>query len=337
MNKKPLFSVIIPTRNPNMDYFSFCIDSICNQTFRDFEIIIVANGCDDEHIRLIEGLSRKIGANLLTPNDVGLSRARNHGVEIAKGEYIVFVDDDDAINVTFLEAAKRAFDDEVDLVCFIDTDNPSYLKKDITKYLKYDKKQVADAFFKNDNIHKICETRTACAKVYKKEIVEKNKLVFIHDLPAEDIVFNLEYASKVNSMAVFSSRDEYGYYYRYRPESISHRLDTRMVERFDSFNDEVARILSDNNMSLSFLYFHICNQSIYNIAISYIFHKDLKCSFLKRNKLFKSLFKHNYYRDSIKVIKLKMMFTFKKKLMLFFLKAHLYCLSSLLLYRRYSR
>ena len=101
-------SVIIPTYKPQ-EYFKTCLSSIQKQTLSkdDFEVIIILNGCNAHWIHkvteLIECYSEDINIIFLHTSIPGVSNARNMGLEIAKGEYITFIDDDDYVSPSYLE------------------------------------------------------------------------------------------------------------------------------------------------------------------------------------------------------------------------------------------
>jgi len=87
------FSVIIPLYNKEKDIF-FTLSSVFNQTFKDYEIIIVNDGSTDSSVEIVKNLkSDKI--HLFSKNNEGVSKARNYGVEKANSNYIAFLDADD--------------------------------------------------------------------------------------------------------------------------------------------------------------------------------------------------------------------------------------------------
>ncbi len=101
-------SVIVPTYKPQA-YLWECLGSLCRQSFDKsaFEIILILNGCKEPYYAQIkEYISANMsGCNvvLLQTDTGGVSNARNIGLDIAKGEYITFIDDDDYVSESFLE------------------------------------------------------------------------------------------------------------------------------------------------------------------------------------------------------------------------------------------
>ena len=104
MSDTPYFSIIIAMYNVER-YIKICINSILNQTFQDFEVIVVDDCSTDNSYKIcteLYGNNKKIRL-LRHEKNQGPSAARNLGMENARGEYIWFIDSDDAIIPNALE------------------------------------------------------------------------------------------------------------------------------------------------------------------------------------------------------------------------------------------
>lgn len=100
---KPRISVILPVYNVE-NYLKKCIDSVCGQTYKNLEIILVDDGATDSCPQLCDEFAKKDERiRVLHKENGGLSDARNAGAKIATGEYITFVDSDDTIESTYIE------------------------------------------------------------------------------------------------------------------------------------------------------------------------------------------------------------------------------------------
>lgn len=101
-------SVIIPSYKPK-EYLWKCLDSIANQTFpkEKFEVIIVLNGCCEPWKSQIEAFIKSrmngINVNFIQTEEGGVSNARNISLDVAKGEYVTFIDDDDYVSPNYIE------------------------------------------------------------------------------------------------------------------------------------------------------------------------------------------------------------------------------------------
>lgn len=99
----PKISIIVPVYNVE-EYLSNCIDSILNQTFKDFELILVNDGSTDNSLDICKhykNIDNRIF--IIDKKNGGVSSSRNAGLDIAKGEYIGFVDSDDYIHPQMYE------------------------------------------------------------------------------------------------------------------------------------------------------------------------------------------------------------------------------------------
>ena len=94
----PKFSIVIPVYNVE-DYIKECLDSIMNQTFKDYEVIVVNDGTKDNSMDIV----KKYKVKTINQENGGLSAARNNGAKHAKGEYLLFIDSDDTIEPDLLK------------------------------------------------------------------------------------------------------------------------------------------------------------------------------------------------------------------------------------------
>ena len=98
-----MISVVVPIYNVEK-YVVKCIESIVNQDYKDFELLLVDDGSKDESITLAQGylLDKDVNYKVLHKTNGGLSSARNYGIKKAKGEYVVCIDSDDVLASDFL-------------------------------------------------------------------------------------------------------------------------------------------------------------------------------------------------------------------------------------------
>lgn len=107
----PLVSVIIPTYN-RVDVILRTIRSVKQQTFEDYEIIVVDDGSTDNTVEVIKDFDRQI--RLIRQENQGVSVARNNGVKASKGKYIAFLDSDDEWYPLYLEACIAFLNNNLD-------------------------------------------------------------------------------------------------------------------------------------------------------------------------------------------------------------------------------
>lgn len=136
-------SVIVPTYKPG-DYLLECLDSLCNQSLckKEYEIIIVLNGCCEPYqTKILDWMNCHEDLNCFyyQTNTPGVSNARNIALDVAKGEYITFIDDDDFVSPKYLELLLEKAKEDVIPLCyplsFVDGTN-DYVPYYITTHYK---------------------------------------------------------------------------------------------------------------------------------------------------------------------------------------------------------
>lgn len=100
--KENLVSIIVPVYNVE-NYLEKCLDSILSQTYKNYELILINDGSTDSSATIIERYRKDSRISIISQNNMGLSEARNRGVQAAHGKYITFIDSDDWISKDYLE------------------------------------------------------------------------------------------------------------------------------------------------------------------------------------------------------------------------------------------
>lgn len=102
MNSKPTISIIIPIYNSEK-YLGMMVESVLQQTYTDFELILVDDGSTDDSVAMVESFARQDSrVRVIHKLNGGVSSARNAGIEVATGEYVVFWDNDDYVYPDYL-------------------------------------------------------------------------------------------------------------------------------------------------------------------------------------------------------------------------------------------
>lgn len=215
-SKNPEISVIVPVYNTEL-YLEECIDSILNQTFKDFELILVNDGSKDNSYGICQKYAEKDARiRLYTQENSGQSAARNTGIRIACGRYISFVDSDDAIHSRYLELLFKAMlRHSAGIVTCSVSRNPHLLKETFEQGT-YQELVYADNV-ENTILHFLSHAYwggNVCGKLFQREIVSSE--LFEEGRIYEDnaIMCKWLYQSKV-TVAI----DVALYYYRENPTS----------------------------------------------------------------------------------------------------------------------
>ena len=256
-----LISVIIPIYNVEK-YLIKCLESICNQEFEDYEVILINDGSTDNSWNIAEKYREKYQdkIKLLNQENSGVSVARNTGLSYAKGKYVCFVDSDDYVEKTYLsELYKVAKKNNADLVfsAFRSVDEDG-------KVIKY----IGENRFTPDKEYSFKESEelfliqnAPWAKLYRKDIIEEYNLYFPPKVWYEDVIFTKEYLINT-SKCVYC--DEVLYNYLQRSGSAMNAQGERNLEIFGAI-EEVTNYYKERNV------YERYQQVIEFVAIDHIF------------------------------------------------------------------
>ncbi|RRA90387.1 glycosyltransferase family 2 protein [Paenimyroides viscosum] len=214
-----LVSVIVPVYNVEK-YINDCIESILNQTYINFELIIINDGStDNSEFVLKEFAVRDNRIKLLNINNSGVSYARNFGVKKATGEFICFVDSDDIVKPDYI----KDLIDSADIVIngFIIEEVLNKCTKIVIPKIDCFKVDVQEAKIL-DNIPLLCLS-SPISKLFKKSIIIENDLEFDENINiGEDYVFVLNYLNFCKSIS-FRKKTNYVYFRRSNSLSTSYK------------------------------------------------------------------------------------------------------------------
>ena len=214
------FSVIVPAYNVEK-YIKRCLDSIINQTYKNYEIIVVNDGCTDNTM----DIAKNYDAKIINLEHVSVSEARNQGVKKASGDYILFLDSDDYWSNELLENISNNLSNNPDLVRFqIRTVN------DNNEIIDYHEEEFSglngeSAFNKIVNFKYV---DSVCLFAIKKDYFLKEKFEFRKDTVHED--FGLAPLIIIKSNIV-NSIDYIGYNYYKRSGSIMNNPDYDWIKK----------------------------------------------------------------------------------------------------------
>ena len=209
MLNSPLVSVIIPCYN-DKDYIKQAVESILNQTYQNFEIIIIDDGSDIETKLILSNIKHE-KIKIITQNNLGPCFARNNGIKLAKGVYFLTLDSDDVFESSFLEKAVKILNNSklIGFVscyvnCFIHIDRPFF------KYMP-EGGDVSNFLFKYR--HKINSRNTVANKNFEEQIIgyvmHKHEDIYVNKFNETiDYLLNLSMKHK-NNESKFSNSKEY--------------------------------------------------------------------------------------------------------------------------------
>lgn len=217
MTEPCLVSVIIPVYNVER-YLTECVSSVLSQAYRNIEVILVDDGSTDGSPALCDEFARQDGrVSVMHKKNGGLSEARNSGVDMAQGKYVIFVDSDDfwgseSVVGSLVERFESAPAD-CDFIVF----NMRYFYQrdgDFRDCGAYTAELVAESP-KKAKVQAMIRAglfpMSACTKIVKKSFLDANGIRFIPGLYSEDIPWFMELVDK---SANFRFANDYHYVYR---------------------------------------------------------------------------------------------------------------------------
>lgn len=233
-NNNPAISVIVAMYNAEK-YVGECLTSLANQTFQNFEIIIVDDCSTDSSCALVENFSAKFGDRLklakLTKNSGCASVPRNLALQTACGKYVYFLDSDDFLTETAFEelytVAEKFRADVVHsekCLAFFDEDGKSSAEVISNQAGNFVTEPTIETFDIGERVTAFTQKKFlwwACNKLIRRKLIVDNQITFPTLRSFEDFVF----AFKCLTVAKNYVRVPFvSYYYRIRKNSLSHEV-----------------------------------------------------------------------------------------------------------------
>ena len=241
-----MISVVVPVYNVET-YLVECLDSIQNQTYTDFEVLLVNDGSTDGSQAICEHYCQTDKRfRLMNQTNQGQSVARNNGVTASRGEFIAFVDSDDIILSNYLEILMQHMGEEVDIV----ESQFTVHKKEFFAEKSQDTKILFEG--NSEEAVKVVPNHllsvNPVTKLYRRAIVEA--VPYLEELIFEDIysgIGMLKYIRKIVKI------DYVGYYYRQHATSTMHRKFTEKNLDVFTVSDKLIDLYSDREELLPYI------------------------------------------------------------------------------------
>lgn len=240
-----LLTIIIPVFNTR-NYLRKCIDSVLNQNFLNFEVILINDCSTDGSKEICDSYKNNKKVKIIhNKSNLGAGLSRNKGIQFSKGKYLIFLDSDDFIFKNTLRNIEKIIqkkDVDVIITRFKAEEalnSNDYLFK--KKFLQND----IEGFLKH--INKInYQTNVCWHYVIKKELIKKNRIKFLNAKLNED----QEFVTKILcSMKTFNFYKDYYYWHRERVGSLNRSIDLDTTRSFILLLNSLSRFLWKKNWS----------------------------------------------------------------------------------------
>ncbi|WMJ85814.1 glycosyltransferase family 2 protein [Anaerocolumna sp. MB42-C2] len=258
------FSIIIPIYNVEK-YLNKCVSSILKQDFVDFELLLINDCSTDNSLQIAQEYVKDNRVQLINKeSNSGLSDTRNIGIRNAKGQYIIFIDSDDYVELgcfhkLFEVISENKFPDIVYTGFIEERGNNSLLKYG---YASQKNRYFDGNAFLRSELKKRTLYAAACFGIYKRELLISNNLLFKSGIFHEDELWTPQVVYHANS--VYTSEMAFYHYIR-RNESITKVKDktqngldliescNELDKIFQSIEDDELRRLMNNHIAMLYM------------------------------------------------------------------------------------
>lgn len=315
-----MISIIVPVYNSEL-YLKKCLDSIISQTYENIEIICIDDNSSDDSLKILQEYEKKDHRiKVMQKANEGVSLARNAGLDVAQGDYILFVDSDDWIDICTCEVALKKITKEcADLVMW------SYLRERETESSQ---KQIfdCDIVFEGKNVQETLHRRmigivdhelarpenadalcTVWGKLYCRSIISANRVRF-YDIRKigtyEDGLFNLEYLKYVQK-AIYLNQ----YFYHYRRtnvNSITGAYNANLGRQWDTLFHIMEKYIKQNKLNEKYQE-ALCNRISLSLIPLGINEMTNDCSLGKKMIKIKEIISQRSYIAAINSLKIQYM------------------------------
>lgn len=281
MDNTPIISIIIPVYNAE-EHIEECFKSILNQTFKDFEIICIDDGSTDNSLKILyeqARLDKRI--KILTQGNCGPGKARNCGLENAKGSFICFIDIDDnfydnnALMNLIVTQKRYKSDLVIGKISVIDFNNNEQIK------IRGWNKVKSNVLYKTEELYNNlfqCISVPVFAKLYKKEIIQNYKINFNNYKAAEDMLFVYTYILHCSSMVFIE--DLIVNYKVLQANSLSSFNSSYLLDSCNAYRD-LKQVIEDKGLD------KLLNRSLLNSYVCCFGYVFKRVSFINKLRILK--------------------------------------------------
>lgn len=298
----PNVSIIVPIYNSE-EYLEECIASILNQTYKNFELILINDGSTDRSQEICE-LYKNKDPRVITINkkNEGVSETRNHGIKAARGKYILFVDSDDIVSKDWIEVLYKTISkyEKNLIISGYCTKSKSSSQETKTIFSENELNSIINKkdFFLIYEKHLI---NSPCNKIYRASILKKYDIKFKKDISlGEDLLFNLEYLKYIDSI-ILINKPLYNCIVR-ENESLSRKYYKNLFEICNLLHTEIYKAMTnfgtDINIYRKNFYLSYLNYLI--LVLNNTFNKKCTLNLVEKIKYNTCIMKSDEFRKCIK-------------------------------------
>ena len=270
----PKVSVIVPAYNSEK-HISKCLFSLIKQTLDDIEIIIVNDGSTDDTSKVISLFEKSDSRiKVIHQENQKQGSARNRGFEIAKGEYIGFVDSDDWVDLDFFEKlylSAKKYNSDISLGTNVRTGG----NKKNKKRLNITEEKFVTTIEEKFDIGKQAKNPCPTNKIYKSSFLKNNNIKWPEGVYCEDKLYTLQAVYYANGIV---SVPNVCYYYFRNPNSTvntkTQKHLKKLIEDKNNANRAVLSFLKEKNIQVGDKDFWAISKKIKFLGITLLVVKE---------------------------------------------------------------
>lgn len=304
-----MISIIVPVYNV-APYLPQCLDSLVNQTYRNLEIICVNDGSKDNSLEILEEYAQKDKRiRIISRENKGISCSRNEALDIAKGEWTMFVDSDDWIDLNTCEFAMNlALQHQADIVMwaymreFKNQSLPKYYISETTIWeenISHLHRRIVGPIDKELSRPDTLDSwGTIWGKLYKSSFIHQNNPIRFVDTKqigsAEDVLFNIAYIGQI-SKAIYVP--ETWYHYR-KGESYTSSYKADLPQKWEKLYQEIEKEITNQQLGIDFTqaYENRISLGIIGLGLNEMYAKT---SLKEKHKRIQALLERKEFRNAI--------------------------------------
>ena len=304
--KNELISIVLPVFNSEST-IEKCIDSILEQSYSNYELIIINDGSTDDSLNKILKYKDFKNIKIISTHNGGVSKARNLGLRYVQGTYVTFIDADDTVQKNYLKSLKEGYNKKVDIsiIGFNEISNNQIISKSSYTNCNVTGVDLLNHIFDFDG-----PLGYVWNKLWKVRLIKENNIYFDENSKmAEDLLFNIKYLGHVKKGHI-NGMHQYNYLKDGDSLSetfyISKKKDRQFVDNYLEYKRTATRILAEykkikkytKNLKVKNAEANIVQINLgllRNLSLNNVNNKDLK----KRLKKENFYYQNSYFTSSM--------------------------------------
>lgn len=293
MSKKSIkLTILVPVYNVE-EFLPLCLESIANQSFRNFECLLINDGSTDNSLEILEKFAKSDKRfRLINKENSGYGASLNLGLEEAKGEYIGIVEPDDFIHRDFFDILLEHDDDVVKTsLMYFYGKTWKTIPERVFHEVRKDFPSNGMKIRPNENKRIFIVNPTIWSAIYKREMLKKNKVKFLETPGASYQDAGFQFKAFASTKSIFCIEKPL-YYYRVDNEKSSVKSDKK-VEMIKKEFDEIDKFIKKDFQEIA----DACRFRSYNWNLNRLKLKNaLKFAKIAKKDFRRKEFNPNYFK-----------------------------------------